>query len=151
MLSLDFPELVEEARLVTVALGPAADPSCSGTAAGDFASTVDSIKVAAPDAVFFSAEMPPAAELVVKLRDAGVTPSTWCLNMPIRQNFSPRSGRLVKVPSWCASANCPRRDSVRTSRRRSVPRQAYSPCRGMNWRPSPSTVTPPEASSTAPP
>lgn len=73
VVSLSFPELIEEARLVTEALGTAADPGCSGTAAGDFASAVDSIKTAAPQAVFFSAEMPPAAELVGKLRDAGVT------------------------------------------------------------------------------
>jgi branched-chain amino acid transport system substrate-binding protein len=73
VVSLSFPEMIEEARLVTEALGTAADPGCSGTAAGDFASAVDSIKTADPQGVFFSAGMPPAAELFGKLRDAGVT------------------------------------------------------------------------------
>ncbi len=73
VISLKFPETVEEARIVSEELGSAVDPSCSGVAVGDFVSNVASIKAANPDVVYYSAGTPPAAELLAMLRNEGVT------------------------------------------------------------------------------
>ena len=69
---LDVAETAAQASLVTHALGAAAVADCSGVAQGDFTSTVQAVRSAGADAVYFSANVPASSELVTALRDGGV-------------------------------------------------------------------------------
>ena len=62
--------------MVTETLGAAADASCAvkvKTGDKDFSATVQLVKGAAPDAVFYAGYYAEAAPFVQQLRDAGVT------------------------------------------------------------------------------
>jgi branched-chain amino acid transport system substrate-binding protein len=64
------------AEQITEGLGDAADSSCAAkvkTGDKDFSATVQSIKSAAPDAVFYAGYYAEAAPLVSQLKDGGVT------------------------------------------------------------------------------